>query len=110
MGKWKWITPWLRNLNFSAAILDLGLWALLIGARRKDYTLLLLSGGLGVQFTGNAIGQALRQMTHSSVQLTGYFITLSNLACLYIFWQAFHMRQQETPGASELKPREPQRP
>src|ERR1035437_3073514 len=24
----RWITPWLRNLNFCAAILDLGLWAL----------------------------------------------------------------------------------
>lgn len=110
MGKWNWMTPWLRNLNFSAAILDLGLWALLIGARRKDYTLLLLSGGLGIQFTGGAIGQALRHMTHSSVQVTAYFITLSSLACLYIFCQAFHMRQQESPGASDLKLREPQRP
>jgi hypothetical protein len=105
----KWMTPWLRNLNFSAAILDLGLWALLIGARRKDYTLLLLSGGLGIQFTGGAIGQALRHMAHSSVQLTAYFITLSSLACLYIFWQAFHIRLQETSGASDLKLKEPQR-
>ncbi len=85
----RWITPWLRNLNFCAAVLDLGLWALLIGARRKDYKLLMVSGALGIQFTGGAIGQALRQLSHSSVQVTAYFITLSNLVCLYIFWQAF---------------------
>ena len=87
----KWMTPWLRNLNFSAAIVDLGLWAQLIGARRKDYTLLLVSGALGIQFTGGAIGQAVRQISHSSAQVTGYFISLSNLICLFIFWQAFRM-------------------
>src|ERR1019366_5992039 len=85
----RWITPWLRNLNFCAAILDLGLWALLIGAKRKDFRLLMVSGALGIQFTGGAIGQAVRQLSHSSVQVTGYFISLSNLVCLYIFWQAF---------------------
>src|ERR1035437_6492110 len=85
----RWITPWLRNLNFCAAILDLGLWALLIGAKQKDFRLLMVSGALGIQFTGGAIGQAVRQLSHSSVQVTGYFISLSNLVCLYIFWQAF---------------------
>jgi hypothetical protein len=87
----RWMAPWLRNLNFCAAILDLGLWALLIGARRKDYKLLMVSGGLGIQFTAGAIGQALRQLSDSSVPLTAYFIPLSNLVCLYMFWQAFRV-------------------
>jgi hypothetical protein len=97
----KWMNPWLRNLNFSAAIIDLGLWALLIGARKKDIKLLMVSGALGIQFTGGAIGQAIRQLSHSSVQLTAYFITFSNLACLYIIWQAFRMAPspaEEGPG------------
>ena len=87
----KWMNPWLRNLNFIAAILDMGLWALLIGARKKDYKLLMISGALGIQFTAGAIGQALRYVApaQSPVQWTGYLITLANLACLYIFWQAF---------------------
>ena len=85
----RWITPWLRNLNFCAAILDLGLWGMLIGARRKDYQLLMVSGALGIQFTGGAIGQALRHLSDSSVSLTAYFIPISNLICIYIFWQAF---------------------
>jgi hypothetical protein len=99
----KWMNPWLRNLNFSASVIDLGLWALLIGAKRKDYTLLLVSGGLGIQFTGGAIGQALRQLSHSSVQVTAYFIALSNLICLYIFWQAFRV----TVPAADSTPRGP---
>jgi hypothetical protein len=101
----RWITPWLRNLNFSAAILDLGLWALLIGAKRKDYKLLLISGALGIQFTGGAIGQALRQMSDASVYLTAYFMPLPNLACLYIFLQAFRIRPAEQPpvGQAHLK-------
>jgi hypothetical protein len=102
----KWMTPWLRNLNFCAAILDLGLWALLIGARRKDYRLLMVSGALGIQFTGGAIGQAVRQLSHSSVQVTGYLITLSNLTCLYIIWRAF--RTPSRPADS--RPRGPRIP
>ena len=99
----RWITPWLRNLNFSAAILDLGLWALLIGATRKDYRLLMVSGALGIQFTGGAIGQAVRQISHSSAQVTGYFISLSNLICLFIFWQAFRMPQEKPVGRANLE-------
>jgi hypothetical protein len=89
----KWMTPWTRDMNFFAAILDLGLWAVLIGARQKDYKLLMISGGLGVQFTGDAIGQALRQMTLSPLvaTLTGDFISLANIGCLYIWWQAFRL-------------------
>ena len=52
------MTPWTRDLNFCSAILDLALWALLIAAREKDHRLLLLSGGLGIQFTGEAIGES----------------------------------------------------
>ena len=102
----RWITPWLRNLNFCAAVLDLGLWALLIGATRKEYKLLMLSGALGIQFTGGAIGQAVRQLSHSSVQVTAYFIAASNLACLYILWRAF--LTPSTPADS--RPRGPRIP
>jgi hypothetical protein len=91
----KWMTPWTRDMNFFAAILDLGLWAALIGKRKKDYKLMMISGALGIQFTGGAIGQALRQMTLSPLMasLTAVFITLCNMSCLYIWWQAFRMPQ-----------------
>ena len=83
-----WMTPWTRDLNFCAAILDLGLWAALVGSRDRDYQLLMISGALGVQFTGGAIGQAMRGMS-SAVYFSSCFITLTNLICLYIWWQTF---------------------
>jgi len=89
----KWMTPWTRDMNFFAAVLDIGLWGVLIGSRQKNYKLLLVSGALGIQVTGEAIGQALRDMSESPLvaTLTGDFIILSNIACLYIWWQAFRL-------------------
>src|ERR1039457_7197898 len=43
-----WMTPWTRDLNFCAAILDLALWTLLIASREGDHRLLLLTGALGI--------------------------------------------------------------
>ena len=98
----RWMTPWTRNLNFLAAILDLGLWATLIGARKKDYRLLMISGALGIQFTGVAIGQALRDMSSSPALVTviGDFMILAYIACSYIWWQAYRMPVPVASGAA----------
>jgi hypothetical protein len=98
----RWIVPWLRNLNFCAAMLNLSLWGTLISSPRKDYRLLMLSGALGIQFTGGAVGQAIRIVSHSSAQLASYSISISNLICLYIFWRAFRM--PDAPPDVEREP------
>jgi fermentation-respiration switch protein FrsA (DUF1100 family) len=89
-----WMAFWTRDLTFSSAILDLALWALLLASRIKDTRLLLVSGGLGIQFTGEAIGESLRSMAvqHRSrpLSFTGSLITtLVDLLSVYIIWQAF---------------------
>jgi hypothetical protein len=84
----EWMTLWLRDLNFSAAILDLGLWAMLLASRYKETRLLLLSGALGIQFTGEAIGQSLRHMFPWSLSPGDVVTMLANLVCLWIWWQA----------------------
>jgi len=95
MPKGVWMALWIRDLNFfGSAVLDLALWALLLWSRSKDSRLLLVSGGLGIQFTGEAIGDSLRSMAvlHRSKPLsfTGSFITtLVDLLSVYIIWQAF---------------------
>ena len=87
------MTPWIRDLSFCSAILDMALWALLIVSRGMDHQLLLLSGGLGIQFTGEAIGEsivqlALRTRSHT-MSLTGAVVVLlADLVFLYIWWQA----------------------
>jgi hypothetical protein len=87
-----WMTGWTRDLNFGASILDLGLWLVLISRREKDTTILMVAAGLGIQFTGGAIGQAFRGMSRTEAIVMGDLMYLTNLACLYIWWQAFRQR------------------
>ena len=87
------MTPWTRDLNVCSTILDLALWALLIASREKDHRLLLLSGGLGIQFTGEAIGTSIVQLALSTHARTlsfsgGVVMMLADLLFLYIWWQA----------------------
>jgi hypothetical protein len=89
-----WMTLWTLDLSVCATILDLALWMILIASRKSDRRLLLISGGLGMQFTGEAIGGAILKMSipHRSLALalTGAAITMAaNLLCLYVWWQAF---------------------
>jgi len=107
----KWMTRWTRDMNFCAAILDLGLWALLIRARQKDYRILMISGALGMQFTAGAIGQAMRDLSHDTVAVTAYLIVGANLTSLYIWWQAFRRPVRADlphapPGCKQEKSRE----
>jgi hypothetical protein len=94
VGKYRYMTPWTRDLNFCAAVLDLGLWALLIGSRKKDYQLLLVTGALGIQFAGGAIGQSLRDMSPAIVTAASDFTVITSLARVYIWWRAFRGKPQ----------------
>ena len=95
-----WMTLVSRDLSFAAVILDLLLWMLLIAARRKDRQLLMLSGALGIQFTGAAIGQSVRQLARGArnfpLAVAGsMLVVVSNLVCLYVWWQAFRDAPEE---------------
>lgn len=89
-----WFTAWISNVKFCAAILDLALWALLIGSREKDQRLLLLTCGLGLMFAGEAIGESLRNLSsihrsHLIADIGGILVLVSNMAFLYVWWRAF---------------------
>ena len=99
-----WMTPWTRDLNFCSAIVDLALWVLLIGRREKDQRVLLLSGGMGVMFAGEAIGESVRQLalrdqSHAISLFGGLIMMLSNLMFLFVWWQAFRPVRQPSPKA-----------
>ena len=84
-----WMTNLSRNLAFLAVILNLILWAALIQFRRGDRVLLMVSGGMGIEMAGKAIGHSLRQLSKST-ELTGDLIlVITHLLCLCIWWQAF---------------------
>jgi hypothetical protein len=90
-----WATQVGRDLSFGSVILTLLLWVTLISSSgRKDTQLLMVTGGLGLQFTGEAIGQSLRQMSvphHYAILLfAGNFLLIaSHLMRLYVWSEAF---------------------
>jgi hypothetical protein len=83
-----WMTLVIRNISFCTAIVTLILWFVLIASETRDPRLLMITGGLGVQVTGEAIGQSLRNLSRSTV-LAGSLITVFGyFLCLYIWWRA----------------------
>jgi len=103
-----WITSWNRDLNFAAAVLDLALWALLISQRQTEHRILMLSGGLGIQFAGDAIGASIQQLAiqnrSKAIGLIGSVLTVTAyLVFLYIWWQAIRQTDEKGLPAAEAR-------
>ncbi len=95
-----WMAPWTRDITFCAAILDLALWAILIGSRSSDSRLLMLSGGMGIMFCGMAIGESVRTIaihyhSHAIVQVGNGVEQIGNIVFLYVWWQTFRREAAE---------------
>jgi hypothetical protein len=98
-----WMTPWTRDLSVCATILDLALWMILIASRKSDRRLLLICGALGMQFTAEAIGEAISDlsMPHmvEALALSGSVVAVAgNLICLYVWWQTFRPDRERSPA------------
>ena len=106
-----WLTSWFRDLSFASAVIDIPLWTLLLVPRYKDRQLLLLTGGLGVEFAGDAIGNSLRQMAIRSrshpLSMTGAIVLLAGGAFRYYTWWRALRRQSEREGTGRPRPAEP---
>jgi hypothetical protein len=89
-----WMIFWTRDLNFCAALLDLLLWSLLLASRHRDQRVLMLAGGMGIMFAGEALGDAFRSLAmHSLILfwLTALFVLAVDLTFLYIWRRAFRL-------------------
>ncbi|HET8549077.1 MAG TPA: hypothetical protein VFL57_13765 [Bryobacteraceae bacterium] len=101
-----WMTYASRNLSFCLALVNLGLWLVLIAVRagqerQRNQILLMISGGLGVQMTCDAIAQSLRHLSPHTVLVGNILGVLGHFACLYIWWQALaknSVSRPETPS------------
>jgi hypothetical protein len=86
-----YMTKVARNLSFAAVLLNLVLWFSLIRIRERDRRLFLVSGGLGINMAGEAIGQSMFYLSRHLVFPANLLNVLSHLACLYIWWRAFRL-------------------
>ncbi len=77
-----------RNLNFSAAILNLILWSVLVRQRGADLQMLLVSAGVGLKVTAIAVAHALRQWGVQNTVID-LLIPMADILCLYIWWRTF---------------------
>ncbi len=97
-----------RDLSFFTIVLNLILWSSLIRVRHQDLRLFLVSGGLGVNMTGEAIAQSISMLSGSGV-FANILAVVSHLLCLAIWWKAFRLpaaaRQQSRTRRRQDKPR-----
>jgi hypothetical protein len=94
-----WMTQVARDLSFGSAVLTLLLWSILVVSRGKDRQMLMVTGGLGLQFTGEAIGQSLRQLStyggfspgqrHGIMLIGNLLLSAAHVMRLYVWWEAF---------------------
>ncbi len=97
-----WMTPWTRDINFAAAMVDMILWGLLLSSRKRSQVLLLLVGGVGMTFAGDAISDAIRSIAiHNRSEPIWYSASVVSMLAdggwLYVWWQAFR-RAYRTEG------------
>lgn len=86
-----WMTALVRNLSFLTGIMNLGVWFAYARAENRDILRLMIAAGLGLQMTGEAIGQAIRLMNFAwqTNLAASLFIVLAHFLCLFIWWRAF---------------------
>ena len=89
----EWMTNFTKYAAFCGALLNLGLWAVLVGTHHADRGVLMVSSGYGVASAGQAISHSLRALAIQSrsypVLITGNLIgVLTHTLCLAIWWRA----------------------
>jgi hypothetical protein len=88
-----WMTPFTADLSVCATVIDLALWMILIASGGGDRRLLLICGALGMQFTAEAMGEAIVNLSKphlETVALAGAVVAVAgNLVCLYVWWRTF---------------------
>ena len=95
----KWMTKVVRNLSFCSAVSTLILWFVLIASEKRDTRLLVITGGLGLQMTGEAIGHSLIQISKSTQMVGVLTLMFAHFLCLYIWWRAFSTSPENSPAS-----------
>jgi len=89
-----------RNLSFATVILNIVLWLSLVKNRARDSQLFMVSGGLGLNMAGEAVGQSLLRIAVVGPDILFYLGNIiaigSHFLCLLIWWRSFRSVLQES--------------
>ncbi len=95
----RWFYQTSQLLNFGAGVMNLALWTALLGSRRRDPQLLVVSAGLGVAVTANAISYGIRVLGARGVphRFADALNTAADLGSLVIWCWAFQPKKNDKP-------------
>jgi hypothetical protein len=80
------------------------LWSVLLSSRRRDHTLLLVSAGLGLQCTIDAIGHALRFFPNELREAGNFIISAGSILTSYLWFRVFQPAAFRTLGRMRTAP------
>jgi hypothetical protein len=104
----QWTAAWFNGtsqiLDFGGAIMNLALWSALLASRKRDPQLLMVSAGLGVILTGQAIAFGLRHFIHDQRWIPDLLHNLSDLSGMLILCYAVRPGLKPRLPASEALP------
>ena len=107
-----WATEVVRNVSFAVVFVNVALWSALIRSGEPERLPLMLSAGIGLQMTGEAMGQALRSSPirhrfHSVVLIGNLVLILSHILCLLTWLYALRADERRLEAAAAGRVMEP---
>lgn len=85
----RWMTFVSRDVAFVSAGMNLILWSFLLSNRKRDQTILLISAGLGLQCTIDAMGHALRFFPNEVKEVGNLVISAGSILTSYVWYRIF---------------------
>ncbi len=85
----RWMTFISRDVAFVSAIMNMILWSLLLSNRKRDATILLISAGLGLQCTIDAMGHAMRFFPNEVKDVGNLVISAGSILTSYVWYRIF---------------------
>lgn len=105
------MTSLTRDLTFLAALLNMVLWKFLVQLRKRDFLLLAVSAGLGIQCTGDAIGHSFRMLGRQGSGSTAIhdfgniIMSLASVLTIAIWHTAFSRSKYKAPQPAAPEPK-----
>ncbi len=100
----RWMTFVTRDVAFVSTIMNLVLWTLLLGDRKRDVTILLISAGLGLQCTIDAMGHAMRYFPNEVREVGNLMISAGSILTSYVWYRIFRPKPLQTPRGLRTNP------